>query len=65
MVLEVFGLPGQRFTSHPEQDQMKFIFKNEKDAGAVNTMTVALPSSILTIQKKLSKSVANFGCKEK
>jgi hypothetical protein len=32
MVLEVFGLPGNRYTSHPEHDYMKFIFKNEKDA---------------------------------
>lgn len=32
MVLEVFGLPGDRYTSHPEQDSMTFIFKSTKDA---------------------------------
>jgi hypothetical protein len=32
MVLEVFGLPGGRYTSHPEQDVMKFTFKSKKDA---------------------------------
>ena len=32
MVLEVFGLPGDRYSSHPEHDFMKFIFKNKKDA---------------------------------
>lgn len=31
-VLEVFGLPGGRFTSHPNTDQMDFYFKSEKDA---------------------------------
>jgi hypothetical protein len=31
-VLEVFGLPGDRFTSHPKMDQMDFLFKSEKDA---------------------------------
>jgi hypothetical protein len=31
-VLEVFGLPGGRFTSHPKMDQMDFYFKSEKDA---------------------------------
>lgn len=31
-VLEVFGLPGDRFTSHPKMDQMDFYFKSEKDA---------------------------------
>ena len=31
-VLEVFGLPGDRFTSHPEMDNMTFLFKSEKDA---------------------------------
>ncbi len=32
MVLEVFGLPGGRYTSHPNQDAMFFIFNNVKDA---------------------------------
>lgn len=32
MVLEVFGLPGDRFTSHPSQDKLIFNFKNPKDA---------------------------------
>jgi hypothetical protein len=32
MVLEHFGLPGDRYTSHPETDQMTFIFHNEQDA---------------------------------
>lgn len=31
-VVEVFGLPGDRFTSHPKMDQMDFLFKSEKDA---------------------------------
>ena len=31
-VVEVFGLPGNRFTSHPRMDQMDFYFKSEKDA---------------------------------
>ena len=31
-VLEVFGLPGDRFTSHPSEDNMDFYFKSEKDA---------------------------------
>lgn len=32
MVLEVFGLPGDRYTSHPEHDVMTFNFKSKKDA---------------------------------
>jgi hypothetical protein len=32
MVLEVFGLPGERYESKPDQDYMSFTFKNEKDA---------------------------------
>jgi hypothetical protein len=32
MVLEVFGLPGDRYVSKPEHDYMSFTFKNEKDA---------------------------------
>jgi len=32
MVLEVFGLPGDRFTYNPEQDKMTFYFKTKKDA---------------------------------
>jgi hypothetical protein len=31
-VVEVFGLPGDRFTSHPTMDQMDFYFKSQKDA---------------------------------
>ncbi len=31
MVLEVFGLPGNRFIYHPFEDYMEFHFKNEKD----------------------------------
>jgi hypothetical protein len=31
-VLEVFGLPGHRFTYHPHEDYMTFSFNNEKDA---------------------------------
>ena len=31
-VLEVFGLPGGRFMSHPSMDQMDFYFKSKKDA---------------------------------
>ena len=26
--VEHFGLPGDRYTSHPTEDNMKFIFKN-------------------------------------
>jgi hypothetical protein len=32
LVLEVFGLPGNRYESHPEEDCMTFTFKNKKDA---------------------------------
>ena len=32
MVLEVFGLPGDRYESRPEHDYMSFTFKNIKDA---------------------------------
>lgn len=31
-VVEVFGLPGNRFTSHPTPNHMIFYFKNKKDA---------------------------------
>ena len=31
-VIEVFGLPGDRFTSHPSVDKMDFYFKSKKDA---------------------------------
>ena len=31
-VLEVFGLPGERYTSHPTMDYMDFHFKSKKDA---------------------------------
>jgi len=30
-VVEVFGLPGNRFTSHPKHDHMLFKFKSKKD----------------------------------
>lgn len=32
IVLEVFGLPGDRYTSHPCQDFMEFNFNNFRDA---------------------------------
>ena len=32
MVLEVFGLPGQRFVYKPFEDFMTFTFKSKKDA---------------------------------
>jgi hypothetical protein len=32
MVLEQFGLPGERYTSHPTENEMTFKFFNEKDA---------------------------------
>jgi hypothetical protein len=32
LVLEVFGLPGDRYVSKPEHDYMSFIFNNKKDA---------------------------------
>jgi hypothetical protein len=32
IVLEVFGLPGDRFLSSPTADYMIFTFKNKKDA---------------------------------
>jgi hypothetical protein len=31
-IIEQFGLPGDRYTSHPTKSNMKFIFKNEQDA---------------------------------
>lgn len=31
-VIEVFGLPGDRFKSHPGFEQMDFYFKSKKDA---------------------------------
>ena len=30
-VVEIFGLPGDRFTSHPHEDCMLFRFKSKKD----------------------------------
>jgi hypothetical protein len=30
--LEQFGLPGDRFTTHPTEDYMEFHFKHEPDA---------------------------------
>jgi hypothetical protein len=32
LVLEVFGLPGERYSTHPKHDAMFFNFKSEKDA---------------------------------
>ena len=32
MVIEVFGLPGDRYTSHPTMDYMDFYFKSPRDA---------------------------------
>lgn len=32
LVVEVFGLPGQRYHSHPTIDCMTFTFNNKKDA---------------------------------
>lgn len=32
MVLEQFGLPGDRFISHPTEDYMIFTFKDKRDA---------------------------------
>lgn len=31
-VVEHFGLPGDRYSSHPSEHHMRFVFKNEKDA---------------------------------
>lgn len=28
----MFGLPGDKFTTHPTKDHLDFIFKDEKDA---------------------------------
>jgi hypothetical protein len=30
--IEQFGLPGTKFTSHPTEDYMDFLFSDEKDA---------------------------------
>jgi hypothetical protein len=30
-IMEVFGLPGDRYTSHPYEDCMLFRFKSKKD----------------------------------
>jgi hypothetical protein len=30
--IEQFGLPGTKFTAHPTQDHMDFLFSDEKDA---------------------------------
>ena len=32
MVLEVFGLPGNKFIYHPYENYMEFLFASEKDA---------------------------------
>ena len=31
-IMDVFGLPGDRFTSHPTEKYMDFYFRSEKDA---------------------------------
>ena len=31
-VVEVFGLPGDRWTYHPKEEEMSFHFKSKKDA---------------------------------
>jgi hypothetical protein len=31
-IIEQFGLPGDRYTSHPSESCMQFIFKNDQDA---------------------------------
>ena len=30
--IEQFGLPGERYTTHPVEDYMDFVFENSKDA---------------------------------
>lgn len=30
--LETFGLPGNKFVTHPNEDYMEFLFKSETDA---------------------------------
>ena len=30
--IETFGMPGKRFTTHPTEDYMDFLFSDEKDA---------------------------------
>jgi hypothetical protein len=37
-IIEVFGLPGGRFTSHPSHDKMDFYFKSQKDADLCRIM---------------------------
>lgn len=37
-VVEVFGLPGERFTSHPTPNYMDFHFKSKKDADLCRIM---------------------------
>jgi hypothetical protein len=51
-VLEVFGLPGGRFISHPTMDDMTFYFKSSKDA----TLCKILLSEKLAGSHKLSDS---------
>ncbi len=31
-IIEQFGLPGDRYVSHPCEHHMEFLFKNERDA---------------------------------
>ncbi len=47
-VLEVFGLPGNRFIYHPYEDYMEFEFKSKKDADICRIL----------LSEKLSKNFA-------
>lgn len=46
-IMEVFGLPGDRYTSHPTADYIDFYFKSEKDKWLCEIL----------LSDKLSKSV--------
>ncbi len=37
-IMEVFGLPGNRYTSHPTPDYMDIHFKSKKDADLCRVM---------------------------
>ena len=37
-IIESFGLPGIRYSSHPRNDSMVFIFKNSQDALMCNLL---------------------------
>lgn len=54
-VIEVFGLPGGRFESHPTPDFMDFHFKSQKDA---DLCKILLSEKLSTETcKNLNKSV--------